>query len=220
MNYYFDTEFKEYYKICKDDDGNKISLPTIDLISIGIISDDNREYYALNKETDLKEIWKDDWLKENVLKPIYEEHIKIKDRNNFKFSFDVIKLVFSMYGKTKKVLCDEIKEFVYVPFEKIKDDMDLNFYAYYADYDWVVFCQLFGRMLDLPKGFPMYCRDLKQILDDKCNQDNFKDSSFGHQTWTLKTIKNHPAYPKQENEHNALDDVKWNLKLYDFLNKI
>jgi len=41
------------------------------------------------------------------------------------------------------------------------------FYAYYADYDWVVFAQLFGKMKDLPKGFPMYCKDLKQSLDEK-----------------------------------------------------
>jgi hypothetical protein len=40
-----------------------------------------------------------------------------------------------------------------------------EFWAYYADYDWVVLCQLFGRMVDLPKGWPMYCRDLKQEAD-------------------------------------------------------
>lgn len=26
--------------------------------------------------------------------------------------------------------------------------------GYYADYDWVAFCQLFDRMIDLPKDFP------------------------------------------------------------------
>ncbi len=40
-------------------------------------------------------------------------------------------------------------------------------YGYYADYDWVLLCSLFGRMIDLPKGFPMYCIDLKQIIDEK-----------------------------------------------------
>ena len=37
-----------------------------------------------------------------------------------------------------------------------------EFWAYYADYDWVALCQLYGRMIDLPKGWPMFCRDLKQ----------------------------------------------------------
>ena len=36
-------------------------------------------------------------------------------------------------------------------------------WAYYADYDWVVLCGFFGTMVDLPKGFPMYCLDIKQL---------------------------------------------------------
>jgi hypothetical protein len=40
-----------------------------------------------------------------------------------------------------------------------------EFWAYYADYDWVALCQLYGTMMDLPVGWPMYCRDFKQWLD-------------------------------------------------------
>jgi hypothetical protein len=35
-------------------------------------------------------------------------------------------------------------------------------WAWYGAYDHVVVCQLFGRMVDLPKGFPMWTNDLKQ----------------------------------------------------------
>ena len=46
------------------------------------------------------------------------------------------------------------------------------------DYDWVALCQLFGTMMDLPEGWPMYCRDVKQLADDKgnpqLNSDNLK----------------------------------------------
>ena len=72
-----------------------------------------------------------------------------------------------------------------------------TFYAYYADYDWVVFCWLFGRMIDLPKGFPMYCVDLKQELDTIGNPN------IDHLT--------------QDNEHNALEDAKWNRELHQFI---
>jgi 3' exoribonuclease, RNase T-like len=73
-----------------------------------------------------------------------------------------------------------------------------EFWGYYADYDWVVFCQLFGTMMDLPKGWPMYCRDLKQWCD-----------SLGN-----------PALPKQTStEHNALADARWNRDVYDFLTR-
>lgn len=71
-----------------------------------------------------------------------------------------------------------------------------EFWAYYADYDWVVLCQLFGRMIDLPKGWPMYCRDIKQWCD-----------SLGN-----------PKLPKQESaEHNALADALWNKRAWEFL---
>src|SRR5882672_9503246 len=44
-----------------------------------------------------------------------------------------------------------------------------EFWAYYADYDWVVLCQLYGTMMDLPKGWPKYCRDVKQFCDSLGN---------------------------------------------------
>lgn len=69
---------------------------------------------------------------------------------------------------------------------------DPEFWAYYADYDWVVLCQLFGTMMDLPKGWPMYCRDLQQKIDEG---------------WIKP--------PEPVNCHNALDDAKWNKLVYD-----
>jgi hypothetical protein len=62
-----------------------------------------------------------------------------------------------------------------------------EFWAWYADYDWVVLCQLFGRMIDLPKGWPMYCHDFKQVCDaEGLRPEKQKD---GH--------------------HNALSDAMW-----------
>ncbi len=71
-----------------------------------------------------------------------------------------------------------------------------EFWGYYADYDWVVLCQLFGMMMDLPKGWPMYCRDIKQFCD-----------SLGN-----------PPLPEQKSvEHHALADARWNREAYEFL---
>ena len=39
-----------------------------------------------------------------------------------------------------------------------------EFWGYFADYDWVLFCQLFGTMATAPKGLPHYCLDLKQEM--------------------------------------------------------
>lgn len=68
-----------------------------------------------------------------------------------------------------------------------------EFWAYYADYDWVVLCQLFGRMIDLPEGWPMYCRDLKQEAD--------------------RLGIRFPEMP-EECAHNALEDALWAKSMF------
>ena len=247
MNYFFDTEFLEGSQ--KTFFGK--TKPTIDLISIGIVSEDSREYYAISKDFNLKEAWnrwqqrtgEGDrnnieprlyWIRENVLKPIYKELLKRENNSNVKgnymfgFNLPVIKYNFTYknfkrlvnkYGKTNKQIAEEVKVFCtgdVLSIEKARyyevQHKPCKFYAYYADYDWVAFCWLFGKMIDLPNGFSMYCRDLKQILDEK---------EMARQDGTDMTeLRNLPTYPKQENEHNALDDARWNKKLYEFLNKI
>ena len=247
MNYFFDTEFLEGSQ--KTFFGK--TKPTIDLISIGIVSEDSREYYAISKDFNLKEAWnrwqqrtgEGDrnnieprlyWIRENVLKPIYKELLKRENNSNVKgnymfgFNLPVIKYNFTYknfkrlvnkYGKTNKQIAEEVKVFCtgdVLSIEKARyyevQHKPCKFYAYYADYDWVAFCWLFGKMIDLPNGFSMYCRDLKQILDEK---------EMARQDGTdMVELRNLPTYPKQENEHNALDDARWNKKLYEFLNKI
>lgn len=40
---------------------------------------------------------------------------------------------------------------------------DPEFWAYFAAYDWVCLCQLFGRMLDVPAHWPNYVHDFKVL---------------------------------------------------------
>ena len=243
MNYYYDTEFIEWTQ--KKMFGQ--TKPTIDLISIGIVCEDGREYYAISKDFNLKEAWnrydeiKDGfrdfgltpnykkvyWIRDNVLKPIFielrakeVEEYNIAQRRNvvldfptYSFCFREFKRLINKYGKTNKQIATEIKEFVGTEetignWEQVKDKMNTQFYGYYADYDWVVFCWLFGNMIDLPKGFPMYCIDLKQTLDEKIKK-SWKDvemSTWGHNG--IENITKLPNYPKQTNEHNALEDAR------------
>lgn len=49
------------------------------------------------------------------------------------------------------------------------------------------------------------------------NQGNKYEGESRLESW-LKTVKNHPNYPKQDNEHSAIADAIWNKKLYEFLN--
>lgn len=88
-------------------------------------------------------------------------------------------LQFGEVGRLRSEIAKEIVEFA---------GERPEFWAYYADYDWVVLCQLFGTMMDLPKGWPMYCRDIKQLCDYVGN----------------------PRLPPQDGiEHHALADAQW-----------
>lgn len=74
-----------------------------------------------------------------------------------------------------------------------------EFWAYYADYDWVVLCQLYGTMMDLPKGWPMFCMDIKQLC----------------------VMKGNPKLPEQTGaEHNAINDALWNKRCWEFLQNV
>ena len=179
------------------------------------------------------------WLRENVLKPIFIE-LRAKEyayanqalyranvyisTEDLKFNYRTIKRLIKKYGKTNKQIAKEIKHFVADrPIEANKeqwildyDTKDVHFYGYYSDYDWVVFCWLFGKMIDLPKGFPMYCIDLQQESDRIYNLKKEEYIEKGGKNFINK-ISNHLDYPKQINEHNALSDAKWNFELYKFL---
>lgn len=140
----------------------------IQLISIGIVSELGDTFYAISNEFNEKDA--SEWVRDNVLKQL--------DPNQPRLGLAEI-----AHG---------ILHFVNKRLEFGKPE----FWGYYADYDWVVFCQIFGTMMDLPRGFPMYCNDLKQW----CKQ-------LGD-----------PQLPKQrDTEHNALNDAKWNQEVWDFL---
>lgn len=72
-----------------------------------------------------------------------------------------------------------------------------EFWGYYADYDWVLFCQLFGRMIDLPQGWPKFCRDVKQ--------------------WQAQSFPDIKLPKQRGQEHNALADAMHIRDLHGFL---
>jgi hypothetical protein len=174
------------------------------------------------------------WIRENVLKSIWKElyqKLKYEIERNWDlvvcdFNYSTIKNLINKYGKSNNQIAKEIKEFCLigiVDYERISKEKREKefphyfpeFYAYFADYDWVVFCSLFGTMMDLPKGFPMYCNDLKQTLDEK--EKTYLKSTVINM---INSLSEHSNYPKQTNEHNALADAKWNKELYEFLQAI
>ncbi len=230
MKFFLDTEFIEGLKPFRIF-GIKIPFVkptfTIQLISIGIVSETGQEYYAISSDYNYNDA--NDWVKEKVIKEIYNSADLEDIRDIFK------EKDFHTYsGKTNKVIAEEIRDFVYkcnhdirpdwvANFDEVSEKYPIEFYAYFSDYDWVVFCSLFGTMMQLPKGFPMYCRDLKQDLDRIAREvmSNWRHYGFsGAPTFdeALNHVKTNYPYPRQEKEHNALDDARWNFRLNGFLN--
>jgi hypothetical protein len=171
MKYFIDTEFIE--------DGH-----TIDLISIGIVGADGRELYCESQECKLS--FASDWVKENVIPHLW--HLQTDKR-----AFNLWQRECHTVGglKSRRDIARDVKAFCDP--EKFGKP---EFWGWFADYDWVALCQLFGTMTDLPAGWPMYCRDLKQWCDD---------------------LGNPRLPPEGKNEHNALADARWNFTAYRYL---
>lgn len=73
-----------------------------------------------------------------------------------------------------------------------------EFWADYCSYDWVLLCQLFGTMMDLPHGWPMFCNDIQQdarrlgspkLPEGDDDHNAFTDAVTTRDRWThLRTL--------------------------------
>lgn len=175
MKYFFDTEFIEH-------------KGGIDLISIGIVSEDGREFYGVSKE--FKKRKADKWVRDNVLPNLPERYPD--------------PYISSPNQQLKALAWMSLKDIKRGIISFVGNDREPQFVAYYADYDWVVFARLFGRLMDLPGHFPMWCIDLRQMMWER----------------GLDTVWQQNKLPVNSNEHDALEDAKWNEKLYIELVKL
>lgn len=126
MRYWYDTEFLE--------DGS-----TIELISIGIVAEDGREYYAVNRDAPWSRIHADKWLSDNVVPSLPTD---LTDRT------------YKHHGH----IANDVRDFLLF-------DKKPKLWAWYGAYDHVVLCQLWGKMIDLPQGIPMFTHDLRAMMD-------------------------------------------------------
>lgn len=124
MRYFYDTEFIE--------DGR-----TIELVSIGIVAEDGREYYAVSTDFDASRA--NAWVRDNVLDKLPNPGADVWR------SLDTIRA--------------EVLSFL----TSSRDDVEL--WAWVGAYDHVVFAQLWGDMAGLPRSIPRYTRELKQYWE-------------------------------------------------------
>ncbi len=112
MRYFYDTEFI--------DNGR-----TIELISIGVVAEDGREYYAISTEFDPDRAGS--WVRKNVLPKLPSPSSKL--------------------WRSRRQIRAELEDFF-----DIDGDETIELWAWVGAYDHVVLCQLWGPMTDLPPG--------------------------------------------------------------------
>jgi hypothetical protein len=172
MRIYYDTEFLE--------DGR-----TIELISIGMVAEDGRTYYAANRDMPVRRIRKHQWIMDNVVPGLPKGYGDMRNHMSprWLFHYDDPRV------KRHATIAREVAEF-------IQATPDAELWAWYGAYDHVALAQLWGPMIDLPDGVPMWTNDLRQEAHRLGN----------------------PEMPEQESGvHNALADARHNLVMARFL---
>lgn len=175
MKIMYDWEFLERYG-------------TVQGISAGFVRQDGKELYFVLNDFNTLAVAKDDWLMTNVMSSI--KHAKYVSHQSFNgvpvMDFEIL----DSHAMSRAEARQELMEFT--------SDIWPDFWAWYGAYDHVCLCSLFGSMVDLPKGWPMFTQDLKQLH---------------------KTLGSPELPPQPEGVHNALEDARYNWVRYDFMKK-
>ena len=125
MRFFYDCEFIE--------DGT-----TIDLVSIGVVDETGREFYAIS--TTFNPALANDWVRRNVL--------------------DKLPSPVDPAWRTPERIRDDLLAFLLSPGEPVE------LWAWMAAYDHVSLCQLWGDMRALPRPIPRFTHELRQKWED------------------------------------------------------
>ncbi len=175
MRIFLDTEFIE--------DGR-----TIEPLSIGMVREDSKEYYA--EVANLTLLKPNEWVYTNVI-----PHLKSWETTQTTPKI-LGRLSTSKGAKIREVVRQEIIDFC-------DGEQDPEFWGYFADYDWVLLCQLFGTMMDLPNRWPKYCLDIRQEMEVQGITKSQMISRIGE--------------GEDEEGHDALTGARYHKKIYSTL---
>ena len=128
--YFYDCEFIEDGRI-------------VDLVSIGVVDEFGREFYAVSTEFDDSRAVP--WVRRNVLDKLPSPADKV--------------------WRSRERIRHDLYEFLMEPLRGRSEQMEL--WAWYAAYDHVALAQLWGAMPALPREIPRFTKDLRQRWDDQ-----------------------------------------------------
>lgn len=128
----------------------------VDLISVGFVGPDGAEMYLVSTEFDRRAVAGHEWLMGNVVPHLPYRAYPTQPGRSVLVPDDQHPDARTLMSR--RHIADAVRQFV-LGYDKPR------LWAWYAAYDHVVLCQLFGTMIDLPPGFPMYTCDIKQEAD-------------------------------------------------------
>lgn len=161
MNLYFDTEFTGLHK-------------DTTLVSIGIISEDNRFFYA--ELNDYDKIQVDDWLQEHVI-----NNLRYNDKNTFRAESGFNLSIKGNLKEVSEALSQWVRQF-----------NDVKIWSDCLAYDWVLFNHLFGHAFNLPSNIYYIPFDICTLFEVKgVDPDISREEFINH---SIKGDKHNSLY--------------------------
>lgn len=176
MKVFFDTEFTGLHK-------------GTSLISIGLISEDGKTFYAENVEYDKTQA--DDWIKENVI----ANTSYLKDSGNLEQASTSLSAYYHVaaLNTIRADLKDWLEQF---------DSVEM--WSDCLAYDWVLFNDIFGHAFNIPSNVYYIPFDICTLFKIKGIDPDISREEFAEVKGTA-------------NKHNALWDAEVIKKCYDKL---
>ena len=187
--YFYDTEFL--------DDGH-----WIDFISLGMVTEDGRPFYAVSSDFDLNRLLGEPWLLDNVVPGLPVRLHRGGNGTPSALAWDPEHPDFPCV-RPRAIIAADVIEFV----RPDKNDVP-ELWAYYNAHDHVALTQLFGRMVDLPEGMPKRTRDLAELRDHV--RAAVRRRGDADDVWQP---------PDPDAAHNSGADAQWNLELWRALTR-
>lgn len=188
MKIFFDTEFTGLHK-------------NTTLISIGLVAEDGRTFYAELNDYDESQV--DDWIRDNVIKnlimnPPREGEQEYYVRSRFREDVPLTEQWSLQMRGSKQEVSDELYLWL-TQFDKVEIWSDC------LAYDWVLFNDIFGHAFNIPKNVYYIPFDICTLfklkgIDPDINREKFANMIFN-------------------SKHNALYDAKVIKACYERLIK-
>lgn len=178
MKLFFDTEFTGLYKNCK-------------LVSIGIVSEDGKKFYAEVKDN-FDDV--DEWVQKNVIDILLAGTARWTN-----LLTAGVKIVHGTLSEIRVVLSKWLSQFD-----------EIEFVSDVCHFDFVLLTDIFGTAFDLPKNVVPACYDI--------NQDIAKYYNISLKEAFDISREKIAEFPDLGMKHNALTDALIIKVIYDKIN--